>query len=147
MIAIVDNFTLCVVLGEEEDPVSLKVTAMKDEKVYHGIITGDMKPKKLQNQSGEEWLRFVYDVVREYALASTVMMGKDRHKISVTTTAPTSSTHAAGLQIKIVQSLDDGGENSKAQLILVEKLDKELAFRNTIHDLGFHPSIHSFIHS
>ena len=49
MITIVDDFTLCVVLGEEEDPVSLKVTAMKDEKVYHGIITSDMKPKKLQN--------------------------------------------------------------------------------------------------
>ncbi len=157
MITEIDGFTLCVVLEQHEKKECLKVTAMKGEKMYQGSIYGHMKPEKLVQQSGEEWLQFVYEVIRKRALNTASVELNDsaqgrytgeydgQHKINLSESHPihsssssSSSSNLGVLHVKIILNLEDGGEILKALLSLPEKSDKEEVIFHTLHGLGFH---------
>ena len=154
MITEIDGFTLCAVLDEHEGKESLNVTAMSGEKIYQGNLYNHMKPDKLVDQSGEEWLQFVYNVIRKSYLKSADShlensclgrdpVGLDQHRIGVSEKLPclssssSSSSSVGVLTVSIVLSLEDGGEILKAQFSLPERSNKAEAIINTLHELGY----------
>ena len=154
MITEIDGFTLCAVLDEHEGKETLNVTVMSGEKIYQGNLYSHMKPDKLVDQSGQEWLQFVYNVIRQSYLNSADShlegsclgrdpVGLDHHKISVSEKLPclslsSSSSSSVGiLTVSIVLSLEDGGEILKAQFSLPERSNKAEAIISTFHELGY----------